>query len=89
MVYTWNKIMKKLKQLSCVWITEGSDHLGGWNTGTGWAAAVFTGNRGVRLIICRPNRFRELRARSGNMELATNVGAEKKSKCLLRVGYLD
>ena len=42
--------MKKLKQLSGVWITEGSDHLGGWlehwNTGTGWAAAaVFTGNR--------------------------------------------
>ena len=78
--------MKKLKQLSCVWITEGSDHLGGWNTETGWAAAaVFTGNRregGVRVIISRPNRFRELRARSGNMELATNVGAEKKSKCL-------
>ena len=85
--------MKKLEQLSGVWITEGSDHLGGWLEHWNRLGRRSSFHRqqegGVRVIISRPNRFRELRARSGNMELATNVGAEKKSKCLLRVGYLD
>ena len=79
--------MKKFKQLGGVWIMEGSDHL--WwleQVGPPQQFSPATGG-GARVIISRPNRFRELWARSGNMDPA-RLGAEKKSKCLLWVEYL-
>ena len=52
--------MKKFKLLACVWIMEGSDHL--WwleQVGPPQQFSPATGG-GARVIISRPNRFREL-----------------------------